>query len=97
MSKASPALWSLDPKDVLVSQTSSASGGRKALRQSRELDVRSSTLVLKHLPTGISVSATVRAGNYSRSEMQRHKAELERTLRIELQDRVARHLRIAGR
>lgn len=52
---------------------------------------------LLHHPTGIEVSGEISAGHYSRNEMGKLRDGLIARLWDELEGKVARHLRIAGR
>jgi hypothetical protein len=89
--------WTLDLRDVDRFETSSRSGGRKRAALSRALDLSDHALRLTHRPTGIAVSGEVPTGNYSRTEMTKLKQALNARLFAELEQRVARHLRIPGR
>ena len=85
------------PKDVDLISFASASGGRRKLRQSRALDVRSLTVRLTHRPTGLTIEGEIPDGHYSRGEMRRLRVELEAKLLKTLQNRVAAHLRVPRR
>jgi hypothetical protein len=89
--------WVLDPAEVDAFETSGRSGGRRQAAQSRALDVSGCQIRLMHRPTGIEVAGEVPEGHYSRAEMTRRKADLRARLYGELEQRVARHLRIPGR
>jgi hypothetical protein len=97
MGKPKQAPWRLSPTDVAVSSMNTALGGRRARRQSRELDLRSSIVTLTHTPTGASVQGTVPSGHYSRGEMSRLEQVLRNALFSQLEQKVARQLRIRGR
>lgn len=88
--------WSLDPSDVTSGEMSTASGGRRKLRQSRKLDVRGSTVWMEHRPTGVRVEGSIEEGHYSRDEMRKLKEQLRHRLLLELEQEVARHLRVPG-
>ncbi len=89
--------WALDPADVDMFEMSGRSGGRRRAAQSRALDVSGSEIRLAHRSTGIEVRGEVPEGHYSRAEMTRLKEDLRARLFAELEQRVARHLRIPGR
>lgn len=80
-----------------MASTGSSSGGRSQLRQSRAMDTRSRTLALVHGPTGLRVEGTIAAGNYSRKDMQLQSRLLQQRLFGELEQLVARSLRVPGR
>lgn len=89
--------WALDPAEVDAFEISGRSGGRRRAAHSRALDVSGSEIRLTHRPTGIAVAGEVPEGRYSRAEMTRLKEDLRARLFAELEQRVARHLRISGR
>ena len=89
--------WHLDPAEVRVEGMSSSSGGRSQVRQSRALDVRSRSMTLIHGPTGLRVEGMIPAGSYSRKDMQLQSRLLQQRLFSELEQLVARSLRIPGR
>lgn len=89
--------WVLDPGEVDAFETSVRSGGRRQASQSRALDVSGCQIRLTHRPTGIEVAGEVPEGHYARAEMTRRKEDLRARLFAELEQRVARHLRIPGR
>lgn len=66
-------------------------------RKSRAEDTRSQVVRLLHHPTGIDVEGEIPAGHYSKSEMSKLRDDLTTRLWGELEGKVARHLRIAGR
>ncbi|HEU4558064.1 MAG TPA: hypothetical protein VFS20_09450 [Longimicrobium sp.] len=76
---------------------SGRSGGRRRASLSRALDVSGCEIRLAHRPTGIEVTGEVPEGHYSRAELTRLRADLRARLFAELEQRVARHLRIPGR
>jgi hypothetical protein len=54
-------------------------------------------VTLEHRPTGVVVEGSVPSGNYSRVTLQRLVAELRAKLFVELDNAVARKLRMPGR
>jgi protein subunit release factor A len=92
-----PGRWILDRSEVSESRWGHSSGRRARASQSRALDLTSSEIRLKHLPTGVEVAGEVPQGNRSRVEMQRLQAALRERLYAELEAQVARVLRIPGR
>lgn len=89
--------WKLDPAEVTWGFYSSATSTRRKRRLSRELDSRAMEVKLVHVPTGIEVTGEVPKGHYSKKAMQQRRHELFGDLFAELENRVARHLRIPGR
>ena len=89
--------WRLDPREVSWKAMSTASSGRTKVRLSRSLDLRSAQLTCEHVPTGLSVTGTVPEGHYSRDQMRKLQDELRARLLSELESKVARRLRVAGR
>ena len=87
--------WSLEASEILVSGSSSSSG--KTGQLSRNLKTTSTSLVLEHHPTGIRVEGEVPAGNYSKNEMRTKKEELQSALFSQLEQLVAKKLKIKGR
>lgn len=95
--KRGSAAWSMDSGDVGEFRVQSRSGGRRRASQSRAMDTSGITITLTHRPTGIEVAGEVPAGGYSRTELTELERELRAALWAELEERVARHLRIPGR
>ena len=60
-------------------------------------ELRGSTIVLRHAPTGIEVKGDVAMGRYTNRQIHAAEAELREQLMQKLTDAVARHLRIPGR
>ncbi len=90
--------WHLDPSEVTWSAIGgSESANRHKARNSRALSVTTHRLTLVHGPTSLEVSGEIPRGQYSRTEMQRLKAELRASLFRQLEELVARHLRVPGR
>ncbi|NQZ01904.1 MAG: hypothetical protein HRT45_14670 [Bdellovibrionales bacterium] len=88
--------WKLEPSEVTWGTTGLTSGGRTKARQNRNLDSRGLTLRLTHLPTGIFAEGTIQTGNYSKNQMKQQKEKLHQSLFVELEKKVAKHLRIPG-
>jgi len=76
---------------------STTSSGRSQVRQSRAMDTRSRSIALIHGPTGLRVEGVVPAGSYSRQEMRLQARLLQQRLFGELEQLVARALRVPGR
>lgn len=89
--------WRLDAREVTSRAMGGSASGRRQARQSRALDLRSFVLELEHIPTGIVAKGDVPRGHYSRIEMKRLQDELRARLYRQLEDLVARRLRIPGR
>ena len=89
--------WVLDPVDVDTFEMSSRSSGRRRAALSRALDTSAHRIRLTLRPMSVEVSGEIPQGNYSRAEMTRLRRELHARLFAELEQRVARHLRISGR
>jgi hypothetical protein len=97
MASAKNKPWSLDPQDVTSSASKQTLGGRKRAAQSRVQDVTRYGLTLTHRPTGVEVAGEVPEGHYSKQRLRELKDQLHARLFAELEQRVARHLRIPGR
>lgn len=91
--------WTLPENEVTSGMTgaSSSSRGGRVARTSRKRNLTSLTFRLCHQPTGISVSARIPTGHYSRKEMLAERERLRTELWGELEEKVARHLRVPGR
>lgn len=50
-----------------------------------------------HVPTGVEVRGQVPQGHYSKKEMRQLRQELYQKLFVELERKVAKHLRVPGR
>ena len=94
---AGASRWKLDRAEVRTEGMSTTSGGRSRVRQSRALDTRSRSMALVHGPTGLRVEGAIAAGNYSRKDLQLQARLLEQRLFGELEQLVARSLRVPGR
>jgi hypothetical protein len=89
--------WKLNKKDVYW--YGSASGNirnRRDARQPRAVDARQVVIILVHIPTKIEVRGEI-IEKFSRREMTDKRKRLYDQLFIELEDKVAKHSRIAGR
>jgi hypothetical protein len=90
--------WHLNPSDVTWAMGSTTSGRRThATRSGRASSTTSADMELIHIPSKISVKGCIEPGSYSRSEMVSKKDELYKKLFKELEDKVARRLKIPGR
>lgn len=79
----------ITPVEVVVSEISTRSSGRRKAAQSRKLDTSSCRYTLPHRPTGCSVSDEVPPGHYSRKEFSQAKEKLFDRLWHELESKVA--------
>lgn len=95
MKKKGTPEWRLETKDVVGGTTSFSSGASG--KGGRKTQARSRKIYLKHLPTDIRVEGEIPQGHYSREEMRRAHQALEEALFAELEERVAKALRIKGR
>jgi hypothetical protein len=89
-------IWSLNKTDVNSSFGISTSVNRKNARQQRDQDVRTVTVTLVHEPTGIEVQGEVK-GNFSRKDLTGAKNNLYNKLYKDLENKVAKQLKIGGR
>lgn len=90
--------FELEPKDILESWGGYRHGRRKSLnRVSASVDYRSSTITLRHAPTGIEVKGEVPIGHYTNKQIHAAEADIRDRLLLQLTDAVAKHLRIPGR
>ena len=89
--------WNLDPKDVTWYGGSSSRSNRNNAREPRKIDERQLTMNLIHKPTAIEVSGTIPYGNYSRKEMSILKEDLYKALFLQLENNVAKALKVSGR
>ena len=90
-------IWRLNPKEVHFYGGSSNASKRKNARQQRIIDVRTAEINLVHSPTKIEVKGTIPAGNYSKKEMVRLTEALRGALFLELENKVAKFLKIPKR
>ena len=88
--------WALDPKDI-GEGWSGHSSVKVFGNFERKLKVTSRTVNLTHTPTGIKVYGEIPDGHYSRKEMRSLTEKLREKLWAELENKVARHLKIPGR
>lgn len=97
MPKSKKDKWQLPRDEVTWHGGGSTLTNRKKLSTaSRAVDVRSCHFTLVHSPTGIEVSGEVPKGNYSKKQMQQKKNILFAQLCEQLEQKVARHLRLPG-
>jgi hypothetical protein len=87
--------WEMNREDVTWSGSASSTGKSGAM--ARKEKVTSASYELTHRPTGLTVRGEVPAGRYSKKEMRALKEKLFARLYKELEEKVARHLRIPGR
>ncbi len=89
--------WKLPLEEVTYQGSGSTSTHRRKLsRASRAVDDRSWRFKLIHLPTGIETEGEVPLGNYSKKQMQDAKDKLRKLLFLELEEKVAKDLRLSG-
>ena len=88
--------WSLNPKEVYSYGGSSSISGRKNVKQSRKMDLRSAEINLVHEPTKIEVHGNIPHGHYTKKEMTLLNDSLYNKLFSELEIKVAKHLKISG-
>lgn len=96
---AKKTAWCIQRSDVRLGVGGSSISGRnggKRSKKSRIMDERSAELRLVHAPTGIIVIGFVPRGHYSRQQMVVEQKKLEEKMFLQLQDKVAEHLRIPG-
>ncbi len=85
--------WNLNPEEVGWSWQGSSGGGTFE----RKTKITACRIIGEHLPTKIKVEGEIKAGHYSKKEMQQLRADLQKRLFAELELKVAKHLRIPGR
>lgn len=99
MAKTKRDKWGIPSEDVLIS--GGASGVRKRNPGKHSCwhpgMVWEGEVVLRHRPTTIEVKAPIPKGEYSDRQLKEIRAKLTGLLWPILEDKVARHLRIAGR
>jgi hypothetical protein len=88
--------WALKKSDVYSYGGTSTSGPRKNARQQRNIEERTLTLNLVHEPTKIEVQGQM-TGSFSRKEMTEKKNDLYNKLFKDLENKVAKYLKIAER
>ena len=89
--------FELEQKDVTCGLVGARTGSRRKLtRGPASVDLSSSQLVLKHIPTGMEVRGEIPPGHYSNREMRNAQEKLRAELQERLRIAVAEHLRIRG-
>lgn len=88
--------FTLDPSEVISTGWAQHSGQRKKLRYSRAMMLSSAEWTLRHAPTGIEVRGALPSGHYSRKEMRLLQQKLYDEPYMELEQAVAKALRIPG-
>jgi hypothetical protein len=92
------SVFELNKNDVFESWSGHRSNLRSNLnRVSSAVDIRGSTITLRHAPTGIEIKGDVEMGHYTNKQIHTAEAQLRRQLLQELTDAVAKHLRLPGR
>jgi len=89
--------WNLNSKDISLYGGSSTTSIRKNNRQDRSIDLKGAEINLVHKPTKLEVKGIIPKGNYSKKEMVQLKDSLYKSLFIELENKVAKHLKIPKR
>lgn len=90
--------WKLDSSEITWGWGATTIGKRRKVnRASRAIDERSEHFWLEHKPTGIRVQGEIPMGHRSRKQGQKLKQELYDRLYAELEDEIAKHLRVPGR
>lgn len=87
------AKWKLDPNEVGWGWEGSSGGGTFE----RKTKITSCRITAQHLPTKVQVKGEIKAGHYSKKEMKKLREDLRVRLFNELEQKVAKHLRIPGR
>jgi hypothetical protein len=88
--------FTLDPSEVISTRWASHSGHRKKTHDSRATMLSGAEIILQHAPTGIEVRGALPSGHYSRKEMRLLQQKLYDELYTELEQAVAKALRIPG-
>jgi hypothetical protein len=89
--------FELEQKDITCGWVGARTGARRKLaRAPASVDLSSSQLFLKHIPTGIEVGGEIPPGHYNNKEMRNAKERLQAELQERLRVAVAQHLRIRG-
>lgn len=83
--------WALDPDDISVSWRGLTIGGDPEVR------LREFELTVTHRPTGLSVTKAAPRNHYSRKQGAKTRGQLEKDATAELEELVAKHLRVPGR
>lgn len=99
MAKKRDQGWHLDPHEVGASRDWLRTGRRRggATRTSRAATKQVGHLVLTHYPTGLKVEGRTSEGHFTRQQMTQEMDGLRERLWRELEELVARELRIPGR
>jgi hypothetical protein len=85
--------WEMNSDDVSFGYSGSSSGGTFE----RKTKITSRRLWMLHKPTKIKVEKEIPPGHYSKKEMQKLTNEGIHQLTKELEQKVAKHLKIPGR
>lgn len=89
--------WQMKESDVSWYGSASTSTKRKKRSiASRAVDLRSQAITLTHVSTNLVVTAEIPEGHYSKKQMQQLRDKVFAELWIELEKKVARHLKVAG-
>ena len=94
MGKQPKRRWKLDPEEVSVGYDG-LSIGREGV-MSRKNKITGKKIKMTHRPTKITLEEEIPPGHYSKKEMRGLSIEIEKRLFDELEERVARELRIKG-
>lgn len=89
--------WSIDPDDVSMGWNGSASTVVHSKNWDRRNQIRSYEVTLRHIPTGVSITKRTAEKMLSRQEWKREMETFQAELMKDLEDKVAKHLRIPGR
>jgi hypothetical protein len=88
----------INVSDVRYESTGGTIGRRsKATRSSRSNSITGMQVTCKHMQTGVAVKGEVPSGSYSRAALRSLVAKLHAKLLLELDEAVARKLRLPGR
>lgn len=91
------ARWKLNPEDVLRVGGGGAMSMGKNKTRARYNQLRYEEVVLFHKPTGVSISGNTGRHRKSKTEWKKTYDDLCSKLMKELEEKVARHLKIPGR
>jgi len=95
--KKSKMRFGLDRNDLDWGEVGSRAGGSASARVGRASATTGKSIYIQHLPTKIKVEGTVEKGYYSKSEMKHLRNQLFEKLLKELENKVAKKLRVPGR
>lgn len=87
--------WRLDPAEIESGWFASSSG--KKGQMARREKLTACTLFIIHRPTGIRLEGSIPEGHYSKKTMQLKRAALQEELLAQLEQAVAKALKIPGR